>query len=74
MLKNVLKSYKMRSTQKKQIQKERNEYVPNIKNVLSAYHETDDIKKNRLLKSVLEKATYLRKKADESKVELFPRI
>ncbi|AUS08002.1 hypothetical protein C1X05_03620 [Laceyella sacchari] len=59
MLKNVLKSYKMRSTQKKQIQKEKNEYVPKIKNVLSAYHETDDIKKkDRLLKSVLEKAIF----------------
>ncbi|KPC69268.1 hypothetical protein ADL26_18305 [Thermoactinomyces vulgaris] len=69
-----MKSYKMRSTQKKQIQKERNEYVPNIKNVLSAYHETDDIKKNRLLKSVLEKATFLRKPEWKFKIELFPRI
>ncbi|MBA4601871.1 recombinase family protein [Thermoactinomyces mirandus] len=44
-------------------EKRRNEYVPKIKNVLEAYRETEDIeKKNRLLKSVLEKATFLRKK------------
>lgn len=38
-------------------------FVPKIKNVLEAYHATVDIeKKNLLLKSVLEKVTYLRKK------------
>lgn len=62
-----------------QKEKRKNEFIPKVKNVLSTYRETDDVyKKNRLLKSVLEKATYLRKKewkkADEFKVELFPRI
>ncbi|MGZ4161545.1 MAG: recombinase family protein, partial [Neobacillus sp.] len=49
----------------KEEMKEKNihEFVPKVKKVLEAYRKTDEIeKKNRLLKSVLEKATYLRKK------------
>lgn len=61
--------------------KEKNvsEFVPKVKNVLQAYYQTDDIeKKNRLLKSILEKATYLRKKEwtkkDEFIIQIFPKI
>ncbi|MED0961831.1 recombinase family protein [Bacillus paramycoides] len=55
------------------------EFVPKIKTVLEAYYATEDIeKKNLLLKSVLEKATYLRnkdqKKRDEFTIELYTRI
>ncbi|MGE7868010.1 recombinase family protein [Bacillus paramycoides] len=54
-------------------------FVPKIKTVLEAYYVTENIeKKNYLLKSVLEKVTYLRKKTwerkDEFIVELYPRI
>ncbi|SEN52891.1 recombinase family protein [Lihuaxuella thermophila] len=60
-------------------EKKQNEFVPRIKNVLAAYRATDDIeKKNRLLKSVLEKATYYRdinwKQIDHFNIELFPRL
>lgn len=53
--------------------------VPRIKSVLEAYRETDNIEeKNRLLKSVLEKATYRRKKEwtkkDEFIIQLYPRF
>ncbi|MGZ0084539.1 recombinase family protein [Caldibacillus thermoamylovorans] len=56
-----------------------NEYIPTVKKVLDAYRLTDDVeKKNRLLKSVLEKATYLRKpewtKKDQFTIQLYPRI
>lgn len=55
------------------------QYLPTVKKVLVAYKETDDIeKKNRLLKSILEKVTYLRKKEwtkkDQFKIELYPKI
>ncbi len=55
------------------------EFIPAVRRVLEAYHHTDDIdKKNRLLKSVLEKATYRRKKEwvkqGEFEIHLFPRI
>lgn len=55
------------------------EYVPRVKRVIEAYYETSDIeKKNRLLKSILEKATYLRKqdwkKKDQFTIQLYPKI
>ncbi len=55
------------------------EYIPALRNVVEAYRYTDDIeKKNRLLKSILEKATYKRKKdwskQDEFEIHLYPRI
>lgn len=60
-------------------EKNMNEYVPTVKKVLEAYRQTDDIeKKNRLLKSVLEKATYLRKpewtKKDQFTIQIYPKI
>ncbi|KAB7665082.1 recombinase family protein [Bacillus sp. B1-b2] len=56
-----------------------NQYIPTVKKVLDAYKDTDDIeKKNRLLKTVLEKVTYLREKEwtqkDQFKIELYPKI
>lgn len=56
-----------------------NEFVPSVKKVLEAYHHTDSAeKKNRLLKSILEKATYLRKqdwkKRDQFVIQLYPKI
>ncbi len=65
----------------KEIQKDKNinEFVPAVKKVLEAYQHTNDIeKKNRLLKSVLEKATYLRKrdwvKKDQFQIKIYPKI
>lgn len=60
-------------------EKSQNEFIPKIKSVLEAYRQTDDIeKKNRLLKSVLEKATYFRdltwKDPDHFVIELYLRI
>lgn len=56
-----------------------NEFVPKVKNVLEAFIITDNAeKKNYLLKSVLEKASYLRKKEwkkkDEFVIQLYPKI
>ncbi|WML43110.1 recombinase family protein [Neobacillus sp. PS3-40] len=56
-----------------------NEFIPKVKTVLEAYHKTNDIeKKNRLLKSILDKATYLRKKEwttkDQFIIQLYPKI
>ena len=61
------------------IEKRKNEFIPMIKTVLESYHSTDDIeKKNMLLKSVLLKATYLRKKEwkqpDHFLIQLYPHI
>lgn len=60
-------------------EKNLNEYVPKAKKVLEAYRHTSDIeKKNKLLKSILEKATYLRKKEWKEKdhfiIQLYPKI
>lgn len=47
-----------------------NEFVPKVKNVLDAFSITDNAeKKNYLLKSVLDKASYLRKKEWKKKDE-----
>lgn len=49
--------------QEKKKQQVKNEFIPKVRSVLEAYESTEDIeKKNKLLKSVIEKATYLRKK------------
>lgn len=66
-------------SQEKQRNKNKHEFVPKIKSVLSAYHSTADVeKKNLLLKSILERATYLRQqdwlKKDEFQIQLYPRI
>jgi site-specific DNA recombinase len=60
-------------------EKAQTEFVPRIKSVLEVYHSTDDVEmKNQLLKSVLEKATFLRKKdwnnRDQFVIQLYPRI
>ncbi len=52
------------------------EYIPAIRSVIEAYNQTNDAyKKNRLLKSVLEKATFYRdashKKMDEFIIQLY---
>jgi site-specific DNA recombinase len=54
-------------------------FIPKIKGVLEAYHSTDEAeKKNRLLKSVIEKAIYLRKKEwnkhDQFEIKLYTKI
>jgi site-specific DNA recombinase len=69
----------------KEIQKEEirdnsiNEYLPQLRNVIEGYKSTDSIeRKNTLLKEVLEKVTYLRKKEwnkkDEFVLQLYPRF
>ena len=55
------------------------EVVPKIKSVLDEYKKADDAStKNKLLKTVLNKATYRRKKEwikkDEFKIQLYPKI
>jgi hypothetical protein len=54
-------------------------YIPKMNEVLKAYRKTESVeKKNRLLKSVLEKATFLRtqdmKHKTEFKLQLYPKI
>lgn len=60
-------------------ERNKNEIIPKIKTVIAEYHETDDPqRKNRLLKSVLEKAVYFRKKEwkgiDQFEIDLCPLI
>lgn len=64
-----------------EVLKEKNtsEYIPAVKKVLEAYRYTSDIEqKNRLLKSILEKITFLRKqdwtKKDQFQIQIFPKI
>lgn len=54
-------------------------FIPKVKNVLEAYYSTNDVlKKNKLLKSVIKKAFYLRKtewiKTDQFEIKLFTAI
>jgi site-specific DNA recombinase len=56
-----------------------NEYLPQLRSVIDGYKTTDSIeKKNTLLKEVLEKVTYLRKKEwtkrDEFGLVLYPKL
>jgi DNA invertase Pin-like site-specific DNA recombinase len=55
-----------------------NDFLPQLKTVLEAYQDADIVRKNALLKTVLDKATYLRKKEwtkpDEFVIRLYPRI
>jgi site-specific DNA recombinase len=55
-----------------------NELLPQLQTVISEYQDADIESRNRLLKSVLEKATYLRKKEwkkrDEFVIQLYPKI
>ncbi|MFJ7855319.1 recombinase family protein [Peribacillus frigoritolerans] len=54
------------------------EYLPKSMTVIEAYQHADIERKNALLKSILEKATYLRKKEwtkqDEFVLQLYPKI
>jgi site-specific DNA recombinase len=54
------------------------DFLPQLKSVLEAYEDADIERKNALLKSVLAKATYLRKKEwkkpDEFVLQLYPLI
>lgn len=87
--KNIVERIKKLEEESRQLQEEilneemknknLHEFIPMVKKVLEIYRKTDDIeKKNRLLKSVLEKATYLRKqewkKKDEFVIQLYPKI
>jgi DNA invertase Pin-like site-specific DNA recombinase len=55
------------------------DFLPKLRNVVEAYGNTSDIRvKNALLKSVLDKATYLRKKEwtkqDQFVIQFYPRV
>jgi site-specific DNA recombinase len=54
------------------------DFLPQLRNVLEAYNDADITRKNALLKNVLNKATYLRKKEwskpDEFVIQLYPKI
>jgi site-specific DNA recombinase len=54
------------------------DFLPQLKSALEAYKDADTVRKNALLKKVLVKATYLRKKEwmkpDEFIIQLYPRI
>lgn len=60
-------------------EKNSNEYIPAVQKVLEAYKFTENIEqKNRLLKSILEKVTFLRKtdwtKKDQFQIQIYPKI
>jgi site-specific DNA recombinase len=63
----------------RQQQQAHSSFIPKIKSALEAYHSTEEAeKKNRLLKSVIEKAIYLRKKEwnqpDQFEIKLYTKI
>ena len=81
----IQKQLQMIHTLKVEIEKEKmkerhfEEVVPKMKSILNAYRDIDHVEeKNKLLKSVLVKATYRRKKEwnkqDEFIIQLFPRF
>lgn len=74
-----IESLKSEIKQEENQQKNVNKFLPSVINVLGAYRHTDDIqKKNLLLKSILYKVTYLRKKEwlkqDQFELQLYPKI
>ncbi|GIN88657.1 serine recombinase [Heyndrickxia sporothermodurans] len=74
---STIKQLQVEIEKEKMKHKNTYEYIPLVRKVLEAYHHTDDVeKRNRLLKSVLEKATYLRKKEwkepDHFEIQLYP--
>jgi site-specific DNA recombinase len=86
---NVVERMKKLDTETRQLQEEIykeemknkniHEFVPKLKKVLEGYRQTNDIgRKNRLLKNVLEKATYLRKqewtKKDQFEIQVYLKI
>lgn len=54
------------------------EYLPQLRSVVAAYKDADIVRKNELLKSILEKVTFLRKKEwvqpDHFVIQLYPKI
>jgi site-specific DNA recombinase len=55
------------------------EYIPKVRKILQAYQDTNDVeRKNQLLKSILEKVTYIRKKEwtkkDQFELQIYSKI
>lgn len=80
-IKEINKNIDALKTEKDKILKSKNNkeiLIPKIENVIDAYYETDSIElKNKLLKSVLVKVTYLKinpKTKDDFKLTLYPKI
>lgn len=78
-LNNKIEKIQKEITLEKKQHEAHSSFIPRIKSVLDAYYSSNDIeKKNRLLKSVIEKATYLRKtdwlKSDQFEIKLFTKI
>jgi site-specific DNA recombinase len=78
-VKETLSTLEKEIEEEKEREKQQHEYVPKLKNVLEAYHQTTDIeKKNRLMKSVIEKATFRRDinwvVKDQFEIQLYPKI
>lgn len=62
-LKEKIRNIENEIAQEKKQMQINNRYIPQVKNVIESYYSTDDVeKKNKLLKSVIKNATYLRKK------------
>lgn len=71
----------IKSDIEKELNKQKNiyEFIPKVQSVLEAYINTDDAeKKNRLMKSILDKVTYVRKqdwkRRDQFELQIFTRI
>lgn len=76
---NKIQSIQEEIIQERRQQEAHTSFIPKVKSVLEAYHSTNEIeKKNRLLKSVIQKATYLRKtdwlKTDQFEIKLYTKI
>lgn len=74
-----LNKFEQELEHEQQLEKRQTQFIPRIKSVLTEYKSTTDVnKKNRLLKEILKKATYLRKKEwkarDQFEIDLYPRI
>lgn len=73
-----LERFRQEYEDEQQRYKQRHEIVPRIRSVLEAYHQGNAEEKNRLLKSVIEKAVFKRtpemKRMDEFELDVFLRI
>lgn len=76
--KDKLNRAKEELLQQKQIEEAKTNIIPAVKNVISGYEQTDDIQiKNKLLKTVLEKAEYRKEKwqqDDDFEIIIYPKI
>jgi site-specific DNA recombinase len=77
-IKNSLDNVSAAIAKENRLLKTKHDIIPSLKNVIDAYYKTDDIvKKNQLLKSIIEKAEYIKnkdQKNDNFTLKIYPKV